>query len=347
MGTAFDRQSVRRDATFKVLHDFTDSPDGALPFSGLTNVNGTLYGTTAEGGSNLNCFRGCGSVYAITPSGKETVIHSFQGAPDGSYPVAGLLNVNGILYGTTAEGGTGICPGSVLKGCGTVFAVNPKTGEESVLYSFKGWSDVEPDGELPYAGLTDVNGVLYGTTDVGGTGGCGIGCGTVFSITTSGTERVLHSFSQSPDGAYPCATLLNINGTLYGTTSVGGNSGDGAIFKITVRGDETILHAFSNTPDGAYPLYGSLIVLNGTIYGTTFEGGSEKEGTVFAVTSSGKESVLHSFDFTGGAYPDAGLINVSGKGFYGTTQFGGTGKNCGSYACGMVFAITPLSFSLG
>ena len=91
-----------------------------------------------------------------------------------------------------------------------------------VLYRFAGGSD----GAQPVAALIDVNGILYGTTENGGGSGCKkLGCGTVYSITTSGAEKVLHSFAGGSDGAYPAAALVDVNGTLYGTTENGGGSG--------------------------------------------------------------------------------------------------------------------------
>jgi uncharacterized repeat protein (TIGR03803 family) len=115
-------------------------------------------------------------------------LYSFKGPPDGWHP-EGLIEVGGTLYGTTVEGGTGsTCQSS---GCGTVFKITT-SGTESVLYSFTN----SPDGAYPYAGLTNVGGTLYGTTNFGGTATCSYGpgqCGTVFKITTSGTESILHS----------------------------------------------------------------------------------------------------------------------------------------------------------
>ena len=95
-----------------------------------------------------------------------------------------------------------------------------------MLYSFKGGSD----GAGP-SGLIDVNGKLYGTTGYGGTPGT---YGTVFSISTTGyAETVLHRFGVSKDGQHPGAGLLNVNGTLYGTTSDGGLYGKGTVFALT------------------------------------------------------------------------------------------------------------------
>ncbi len=87
-------------------------------------MNGTLYGTTARHGAH-----GVGTVFAITPSGKETVRYSFgTNSGDGTSPFAGLVDVNRTLYGTTASGGTKCCSGS--SGCGTVFAVTT-SGKET------------------------------------------------------------------------------------------------------------------------------------------------------------------------------------------------------------------------
>jgi uncharacterized repeat protein (TIGR03803 family) len=145
------------------------------------------------------------------------VLHNFKGIPDGEYPYAGLINVNGTLYGTTYFGGA--------YDDGTVFSITT-SGKATVLHSF----GMTGDGEYPYAGLIDVKGTLYGTTYEGGgaTGG-----GTVFAITTSGKETVLHSFTGSGDGEYPNAGLIDVKGTLYGTTADGGANGGGTVFGLS------------------------------------------------------------------------------------------------------------------
>ena len=150
-----------------MLHTFGKGTDGAKPAASLIDVNGTLYGTTASGGA----YKG-GTIFSITPGGKEKVLHSFGYGADGAYPVASLIYVNGALYGTTENGGaSNFCGG----GCGTVFSITT-SGSESVLHSFAG----NGDGIYPAASLTDVNGTLYGTTTSGGLyGNC---CGTVFSL---------------------------------------------------------------------------------------------------------------------------------------------------------------------
>jgi uncharacterized repeat protein (TIGR03803 family) len=214
-GTIF---SITTHGKETVLYGFNEQHDGEYPLASLINVKGTLYGTTYQGGAITCSSQGCGTAFSITPSGAETVLHSFGGSGDGKYPDASLVNVNGALYGTTQTGGA--------KGRGTVFLITPSR-KETVLHSFKGGSG---DGEDPDAGLTNVNGKLYGTTSAGGTNNEG----TVYTITTSGKETVLHSFKGgSGDGDAPWAGLINVNGTLYGTTKSGGANDDGTVFSLS------------------------------------------------------------------------------------------------------------------
>jgi uncharacterized repeat protein (TIGR03803 family) len=159
-------------------------------------------------------------------AGSEKVVYSFKGGSDGLYPEAGLINVGGTLYGTTGGGGSEKC----RNGCGTVFSVTP-AGAEAVVHSFK----YSHKGRYPEAGLINVGGTLYGTTIGGGrsSGNCGYGCGTVFSVTSAGTETVVYAFGGGSDGAFPKAGLINMAGTLYGTTQDGGASNNGTAFAVT------------------------------------------------------------------------------------------------------------------
>ena len=175
-----------------------------------------LYGAASNGGAY-----GLGAAFAVNAAtGVETVLHSFGKARDGQYPT-NLIQVGGKLYGLTNQGGKSekTCYG----GCGTVYSLNLATGAEHVLYSFQAGID----GALPAAGLIDVAGTLYGTTYYGGTGNCPNGfvpgCGTVFSFDPkTGAERIVYSFPGGTDGANPQVNLLEVDGTLYGTTQNGG-----------------------------------------------------------------------------------------------------------------------------
>ena len=329
---------TRSGSAYRVLYNFGSYPtDGEIPEAGLIKLNGVLYGTTINGGSGCYSSGGCGTVFAITTSGTETVLHSFSGAADGALPYAALTKINGMLYGTTAGGAST---------SGTVYSVTT-SGKESVLHRFQGI----PDGADPQAALIDVSGSLYGTTTFGG---AQQNRGTVFQITTSDQEKLLYRFvfkSQGGhrDGKYPESRLLNVNGTLYGTTYEGGEGNRGTIFKVTPSGSESVLHSFKGTKtDGAYPRAG-LLYANGTIYGTTSSGGNglcegcgnhEHFGTVFEITPSGKEKLIYKFR----GYPNDGavpgeLMYDNGT-FYGTTASGGA--NCAvSHGCGTIFSITP------
>lgn len=329
---------------YQLLHSFQGAPDGALPVASLTSVKGLLYGVTSQGGTKAD-----GTVFEITADGTEKVIYDFLGKPDGASPQAGLLNVNGELYGTTAEGGiehnSSGCLGAQ---CGTIFKVNT-SGKEQVLYEFQTGSSSQTDGANPMGPLIYVGGNLYGTTTYGGR----YGYGSVFEIALSGHEEVLHSFQGSPyDGANPVAGLTYVNGAFYGTTEAGGSdfkhcpvsrsygTGCGAVFKLTKSGTETLLHSFNPAAgDGEYPK-GTLLWNNSMLYGTAYEGGYKLHGAVFAITTSGKESLLFSFGSQSGGYsPAAGLINVKHM-LYGTTLSGGSGCSPTYSGCGTVFSLT-------
>jgi uncharacterized repeat protein (TIGR03803 family) len=344
-GGTYDNGSVFSITTAgaeNVLYRFgpDNSPNGDSPETGLIDVNGKLYGTTSYGGKHYG-----GTAFNVTTTGEEHVLYSFKETYYNVILPSSLIDVNGTFYGTTYQGGLRECSeASNGGGCGTVFSIT-SDGQERVLHEFKGGSD----GAFPLAGLTLLNGSLYGTTTRGGKGRyCdGGGCGTVFSITTAGKEHVLHSFDGGKDGISPEASLIGVNGTLYGTTNSGGEGcADsnlcGTVFSISTSGKEKVLHSFGGTSeyDGKTPI-ASLIDVNGTLYGTTWAGGSYASGspspggTVFSVTTAGAEHILHSFGSgSDGANPSASLIEVNGT-LYGTTQNGGT------YSEGTVFALSP------
>ena len=345
--------TITRARHYNVLYNFQGSPDGAGPSGSLINVGGTLYGVTTGGGAY-----GLGSVFSITPSGNETVLYSFTGEPDGNEPSGALVSVNGTLYGTTRSGGTSVfdCnPG----GCGTVFSVT-QGGQEAILHRFTAGSD----GFFPLGNLIFAHGKLYGTTFWGGAGSgsdCSPdGCGIIYSITTNGTttsgvEQILHAFSGPPDGERPRAGLTNDNGTLYGTTTLGGLACEcGTVFSVDASGNEAVVYSFAGSPnDGATP-FASLLNVNGTLYGTTSYGGPYQCrgvncGTVFAIAPSGSESIVHNFagenisSQRDGALPTAALAGFNGA-IYGTTSAGGEYPGCvvdgqKQVGCGEIFEI--------
>ena len=263
-------------------------------------------------------------------------LYSFKGAPDAANPEAGLIAVKNTLYGSSESGG-GNASGCYSDGCGTVFEMST-AGDEQVLYPFT----AEQDGtEGPMTGLLALNGMLYGTTRLGGSAS-GLGYGSVFEVSKSGTGSLLYAFQGGTDGASPESNLIALKDTLYGTTFYGGNCkglcGRGNVFAITTSGKERVLYSFKGRHDGENPAAG-LTNLNGAFYGTTLRGGAYGGGTVFKITPSGDETVIYSFKGPpDGSFPHAGLIAVNGE-LYGTTQIGGNGgPGCGRDECGTVFA---------
>jgi uncharacterized repeat protein (TIGR03803 family) len=161
---------------------------------------------------------------------------------------------------------------------------------------------------------------------------------------TASTFSVLHTFTSGRDGADPDAGLLLAGTSLYGTTYQGGGRNDaGTVYEIGVGGKETILHRFGpKAPPGyrANPEDRLIKDAAGNLYGTTYEGGAMRQGTVFKLDTAGKMVALHNFTGPDGAYPTAGLIRDAAGNLYGTTEGGGD-LSCGpgNTGCGTVFKL--------
>ena len=305
--------------TFSVIHNFTGGGDGGNSLAGFAvDAAGNFVGTTSAGGAS-----GAGTVFKVTPRGKEIVLYTFTGGADGANPEAGLLvdAKTGNLYGTTNAGGA--------YSAGTVFEVTPK-GNETVLYSFTG----KTDGANPQAGLVmNATGLLYGTTSAGGSNNNG----TVFRLGKKAgkwTENVLYSFSSGTDGTIPVsAVTFDAAGNLYGTTSAGGSYGYGTVFRLKrlkYKWTESILHHFQNASDGAVPYAGLILDQSGNLYGAATEGGTGGGGTVFELTSSNNTwtfTVLYSLPGWGisGTYRNL-LFDASGN-IYATTHCDGANNS--------------------
>lgn len=246
---------------FDVLHTFEGGDDGGTPVTPVTALRGKLYGTTSG-------YDNPGTVFEVETSGHEHTIYDFKGGTDGNNPT-GLLPYKGELYGGTYAGG----PNEL----GTIFKITT-AGVKKIVYKFK----TPPDGSEPAAGLVFFKGKMYGTTVSGGPKGYG----TVFEFDpVSNQERVIHSFEGPPsDGVYPEASVIVVNGDLYGTTELGGAVSGGTVFEVTLAGQERIVHDFSSSGDGEHP-FGALAELNGKLYGTTYIGGGPCDcGIVFRVS---------------------------------------------------------------
>jgi uncharacterized repeat protein (TIGR03803 family) len=324
----------------RVIHNFSFG-NLQFPDSVLTQLNGRFYGTAygnacGAGGGSANY---CGLVFSVSKAGRQKVLHQFtyKRQADGTQP-SNLAVLDGTLYGTTEKGGTGTGCFSMYS-CGTVFQLTV-SGKYRVLHSFQGPLSGGEDGAGPYGPLAAVNGTLYGATINGGTSGGG----TVYSITPSGEEHILYSFGTTAnDGQLPESGLVVLKGKLYGTTYFGGVSGCpyangcGTVFTITTDGKYRVLYRFRGGTDGAQPQT-ALTVLDGTLYGTTLFGGdgcgNPLCGTLFSITTSGKEQVLYRFqNGADGKSPNSALTPLNGT-LYGTAQYG-------TYDGGTAFALTP------
>lgn len=285
-----------------------------------------------------------------------TTLYSFTDLADGGFPEAGLvLGTGGTLYGTTSTGGSG---------WGSVFELLPganSTFTEKTIYTFTGGAD----GGNPVAKLVlGKSNVLYGTTYSGGAHGYG----TVFQVAPVGsgnwTQKVLYSFANGTDGAYPAAGLVyqSTLGVLYGTTYGGGSAGLGTIFELLPGTGgiwtEKVIYTFLGGTDGANPISDLALSSSGSLYGTTSQGGSGTNssgayanwGTVFQLSPKGggvwAETVLYTFTGgTDGGSPESAVLLGPAGVLYGSAFWGGIAADCTESAyltgCGVVYQLAP------
>jgi uncharacterized repeat protein (TIGR03803 family) len=332
---------------------FSRSIDGAGPNGSLVQGgDGSLYGTTSSGGASINVSStiGSGTVFKITLSGQEMVLHSFGvTAGDGSSPVVGLiLGSDGNFYGPTPYR-TGSISGSLYQ--------ISAAGAESVIYPFPLVDGVD-DFPMLSGVIQGSNGLLYGAAYefVVGSGYRYV----IYGITTTGLRALTADIGA--DLSRQTHLVQTSDGSLYGTTNGGGTYGMGTVFKA--KPDVGTIYSFGGlTGDALAPGSPMIQGSDGNLYGTTATGGSPSAtcpqgcGTVFRVTPSGVETVLYSFGSSpaDGQGPSGALVQASDGNFYGTTASGGStassgsaNSNCASAnvysgysGCGTIYKITP------
>ena len=222
-------------------------------------------------------------------------------------------------------------------------AIRPLAGATyTVVHNFAGAPN---DGQSPTAEVTlDASGNIYGDTDYGGANSNG----TLFELTTGGTESLLHSFGGSGDGTVPDgAVIFDASGNMYGTTQSGGSAGNGIIWEYSASGTYSILHSFASN-EGSF-IRGRLVMdKKGNLYGTALFGGANSDGSVFEYSAAGQFTVLHSFDGTDGQYPEHGVVMDKKGNLYGVTAFGGTNGDGSVYKISKKGTFTSLySFTGG
>ncbi len=240
-----------------------------------------------------------GTVFSVSLSGSETILHNFIGNADGENPSAGLEVVNGLLYGTTQKGGRDrhSCSGG---GCGTVFKIS-RSGTEEILYRFRGYPD---DGSNP-------NGYL-----------------TFWTANSMGRRKLMQVDTKEPyfeshrkPGAIDSLMLRSkadeeLRFQPLRAKQLFGCGNALRLRRIAVADERRARRAGARSPQAPprttyKSLYSfgkrfwraepkaALVEVNGTLYGTTFAGGSTKciggYGIVFTITPTGKEKVLYRF----------------------------------------------------
>ena len=278
---------LTKSGTLKVLHSFKGGKDGAQneaqPELGLVMVSGELYGPASFGGvSGCDGNLGCGVLFKVTQSGKETVLHRFTGQAEGAFPQDLISDQAGNIYGATG--------GSYMQGnAGTLFKLDT-TGKLTTLYTFPGGAHgYSPRWRL----LRNANGVFYGVTQFGGnTSNCAVasaGCGVVFAVDAAGKEQVLHTFGKTRGGEEPSGGLLDVAGNFYGATFYGGtvNSnckfGCGVVYVVRASGKYSVLYRFTGGADGALPSGSLTGDASGNLYGAAIAGGNGN-GVIYEIT---------------------------------------------------------------
>lgn len=286
----------------------------------------------------------------------STIVAFSASVPNGGI----IVGTDGGLYGTTSS------PSTVTGGL--VFRAAANGSSVVTLYQMPRDLAYAPKAGL----LLGSDGLLYGTTTLGGVAVTAYTTGTVFRLKTDGTAfTILHNFEPSSatnqdgntvnlDGAYPATPLIEgTDGYLYGVTKAGGLNGTGVIFKISRDGTAfKVLHAFGPVTsekssgitanvNGAAPIGILVQWSDGYIYGTASAGGVAGRGTIFRIATDGTGfAVLHEFPAVSsgspasnaeGATPLAGLTDGGDGRLYGVTSLGGTN------GIGTIFAFDPAS----
>jgi uncharacterized repeat protein (TIGR03803 family) len=316
-GTAFKLTTA---GAFTKLVDFTGTSGaakGSVPGPLVLHPDGNFYGTTAAGGAG-----GFGTVFKMTPGGAVTTLTEFTGTTGttkGSEPTGALAISGTTLYGVTRIGG------AANVNLGTIFRITT-AGSFTSLHDFTG-----PNGARPAGGLfLHSNGLLYGTTEFGGTEGFG----TAFSLSTAAVP-VFTSIRSFADlvGSQPVGELVAADATtLLGAVATGGTSGFGGIYQLTTGGVFTMLASFtgeSGIVPGASPRAGLVADGGGFFHGVTSAGGPGNLGTVFKINAAGTYSVTAHLSPPAGWMPSGAPVADGTGGWLfplaaGGTQGGGT-----------------------
>jgi uncharacterized repeat protein (TIGR03803 family) len=321
MGTVF---KVTTTGTIKVLHSFAGGAhDGESPTGGLTlGSDGNFYGTAQQGGTAAQ-----GVVFKITPAGAITILHNFSSTTDGAFPWGPpILASDGNFYGTTSGGGKG--------GSGLLYKIT-SSGTYTTVYTF-----TPAVGTSPIASPTQgTDGYLYVPVSLSGVNYCG----SIVKLSTAGVLNSSYAFPCGNGGSFPIGPLVQAsNGNFYSTTQDGGADNEGTIYQATTGLAVTILYSFGTSfGDGQLPSAGLLLATDGNYYGSTAEGGSFDDGTLFNTSTGGSYTELYSFNNSANLLQMSPLsppVQATNGTLYGVTEFGGTANDGTVYSLNMGLA---------
>ena len=318
-------ESARAQYTATLLREAASEREWG-PRGLLAADDGKLYVASAGDGSG-------GAVFSLSlcqefvplmtfPSGTR-LQHGISEGDEGTF--------HGVLHGAELAG---------LRTMGTLFRVT-SSGRYQVRHAFAGTDGADPSGPP----LVDSAGVVYGVTVHGGTirdGGAGFG--TVYRRGPSAPLTTIFDFGQT-DGAqtgiHPASRLVRTaDGTLYGTTSMGGPQGGGTVFRLRPDGATyafELVAAFSDSAVGATP-HDLLLARDGNLYGRAFAG----QGVIFRVMPQGELSVVHALRGLDGDFgsapapslplPSGSLMEGADGTLYGVAYAGGEAQQGTLYA---------------
>lgn len=330
-----------------MVWNFAGGADGSEPVYALAiDKNGALYGVTAAGGDTVCA---CGTVFKLKPPAlvgaawEKRILHAFTGSAsggasgnDGNRPSGGvILDAKGAVYGVTSSGG--------INGAGTIYKINSIPGgrfTETVLFNAFPAQSL-PNGSLVFDSAGNLDGVDYFTSTIYQIAPPASGAGTWTYIALL---KLAYSNGCYPEGGL----IIDAYGQLYGTATYCGALGYGAIFQLKPPASPgagwtaNTLHSFEFSdgfnPDGK--LY--LDQKSRALYGASFYGGADGDGTVFKVTpptvpgGAWSESVVYSFGLSpDGVMPEQGVVMGANGVLYGVTAYGGAD------GMGIVYSIAP------
>lgn len=251
--------------TYTAIHSFNET--GGQPYGSLTEMgDGIFFGATYSGGTN-----GDGALFRYTlATSTFEKFHDFkEGEAIGDQAISSLVELDGLLYGTTSFAGT--------NGGGSLYSIDPNTLNVTVRHEFDGISYVTGD-------LVVHNGKLYGT-----------GSNKIFKFDPNDDSYT--SIGTLPSGSSTNKLILASNGMWYGTAYSGGTNSSGVLFEFDEEEEDVLIKFnFDGTDHGKNPR-GGMLEIDGVLYGTTYGGGENGNyGTFFKYDLTSEELTrLHSF----------------------------------------------------